>query len=263
MPASLHNCFTRIACALAVASLLGACATGKNPADPFESFNRGVYKFNERVDQAVLRPTARAYRTVVPQFVRQSVGNVFANVNDVRACLNNALQGKFTTAYSDFGRVAINSTLGVLGLFDVASEAGIEKHQEDFGQTLGRWGVADGPFIMLPVLGPSNARDTVGWAVDHFTDPITYVDPSRAHNQLTATRIVNRRAELLDASNVLDTVALDHYQFVRDAYLQRRRSLVYDGKPPAGKDPLLAPRPNTPQNPEGASKGAPSADDKK
>ena len=259
MPSTLYTPLNRIACALAVAVLLGACATPKNPADPFESFNRGVYKFNDRVDKAVLRPTARAYRAVLPPFVRQSVSNVFSNMNDARVCLNNALQGKFAVAYTDFGRVAMNSTLGVLGLFDVASEAGMEKHNEDFGQTLGRWGIATGPFIMLPILGPSTVRDTVGWAVDRYMDPVNYVDPSRAQNQLTATRIVNRRAELLDASTVLDTVALDHYQFVRDGYLQRRRSLVDDGKAPEGKDALKPPRPNAPDSSEGAPKDPPTA----
>ena len=250
LPASF---VTRIGGLFIAALLLGGCATGSNPRDPFEPFNRGVYRFNERVDRAVLRPAARAYRAVLPQFVRQSVSNVFSNLNDARVCLNNALQGKFAVAYSDFGRVAINSTLGVLGLFDIASEAGIEKHQEDFGQTLGWWGVPDGPFIMLPFLGPSTVRDTAGWGVDWFTDPLNLVEPVRAQNQLTGTRFVSRRAELLDASKVLDTVALDQYQFVRDAYLQRRRSQIYDGKPPPGKDRIEAPRPN-PVSPDAAPK---------
>ena len=230
---------------LLASSLTSGCATTsgpRDPRDPFEPFNRGVYQFNEQLDRFVMKPVAETYRAVLPQFVRQSVGNVFSNVNDVRVALNNALQGKFTTAYSDFGRVMINSTLGLLGLFDIASEAGVEKHQEDFGQTLGWWGIRDGPFLMLPVFGPSSARDLVGFGVDRVTDPVTYVDPSRAQNQLTATRLVNRRAELLDATKVLDVAALDEYQFVRDAYLQRRRNLVYDGKPPADKDSLVPPR---------------------
>ena len=266
MPASLLYRAIRIACALLLAALLGGCATGTgigtdpgtakvtapNPRDPFEALNRGIYKFNDRLDKAVLRPTARVYQRVVPQFVRQSVSNAFLNVNDLRVALNNALQGKFTTAYSDFGRVMINSTWGLLGLFDVASEAGIERHQEDFGQTLGWWGFPDGPYIMLPLFGPSNVRDTAGWAVDYFTDPLTYVEPTRAHNQLAAGKLVSRRAELLDASKVLDAAALDPYQFVRESYFQRRRNLVYDGKPPPDKDSIQAPRPNTPApRPEG------------
>jgi phospholipid-binding lipoprotein MlaA len=231
----------RLAGLLALCFALCGCATASNPRDPFEPFNRGVYQFNEQLDRFVLKPTAEAYRFVLPQFVRQSVTNVFSNLNDVRVGLNNTLQGKFTTAYADFGRVMINSTLGVLGLFDIASEAGIEKHQEDFGQTLGWWGIGDGPFLMLPLFGPSSARDLAGFGVDYLTDPVTYVDPSRAQNQLTGTRLVNRRAELLEAKKVLDAAALDEYEFVRDAYLQRRRNLVYDGKPPADKDSLGPP----------------------
>jgi phospholipid-binding lipoprotein MlaA len=227
-------------------TVVAGCATipkdQRDPRDPYESFNRGVYKFNDRLDRAVLRPTARAYRLVLPQFVRTSVGNFFSNINDVRVVINQTLQGKFTTAYADFGRVAINSTLGVLGLFDIASEAGIEKHQEDFGQTLGWYGIPDGPYLMLPLFGPSNVRDTVGFGVDWLTDPVSYVDPNAWQYGLSGGRLVNRRADLLGATDVLKTT-LDPYQFARDAYLQRRRNLVYDGKPPAGKDDVIGPPP--------------------
>ena len=223
---------------LATAVLSGCQSVPKDqrdPRDPFESVNRGIYKFNDRVDRAVMRPVARAYRTVLPGFVRTGVGNFFSNINDVRVVLNNTLQGKFTTAYADFGRLVMNSTLGIGGIFDIASEAGMEKHQEDFGQTLGWYGVPDGPYMMLPIFGPSTVRDTVGFGVDWVTDPVRYVDPTRAHNQLTGTRLVHRRAELLDASSVLKTT-LDPYQFIRDGYLQRRQNLVYDGNPPKDKD---------------------------
>lgn len=252
----------RTVCLLLALHLLGGCAVGKNPRDPFESVNRKIYDFNERVDKAVLIPVARGYRAVLPQFVRQSVSNAFSNVNDVRVALNNALQGKFTTAYSDMGRVFINSTLGVLGLFDIASEAGIERHQEDFGQTLGWWGLGDGPFLMLPLFGPSSGRDLVGFGVDRLADPVTYVDPSQSRYALSGTRLVNRRAELLDATRVLDVAALDEYEFVRDAYLQRRRNLVYDGNPPPDKDLMVPPpRPSGPAAQPGApAPGKPSAD---
>ncbi|MGZ5125682.1 MAG: MlaA family lipoprotein [Burkholderiales bacterium] len=224
-----------LACIALSIVLLGGCATN-NPRDPFEPVNRGIYQFNEGVDKAILKPVAQAYRAVLPQFVRSSVSNFFSNINDVVVALNNLLQGKFTTAYSDFGRIAINTTLGLGGLFDVASEAGIEKHEEDFGQTLGWWGIEDGPFLMLPLFGPSTVRDGVGRFVDYKTDLVTYVYPYNVRNILWGTRLVNRRSELLDASTVLQTAALDPYEFVRDAYLQRRRNLIYDGAPPPDKE---------------------------
>jgi phospholipid-binding lipoprotein MlaA len=241
MPANRKRLSLRLATVVLSITLLAGCATGTNPQDPFESFNRGVYSFNEGLDKAILKPAAEVYRGVLPQFIRASVSNFFSNINDIVVAVNNLLQGKFTTAVSDFGRVAINSTIGVLGLFDVASEAGIDKHDEDFGQTLGWWGMGDGPFIMLPFFGPSNGRDTVGRVVDYFSDPMTYVDPTRARNQIKGTRLVNRRSELLEASTVLQTAALDPYEFVRDAYLQRRRSQVYDGSPPPDREFLDAP----------------------
>jgi phospholipid-binding lipoprotein MlaA len=236
MPCTRQPFSARLVCLLLLAFFIGGCATGKDPRDPLEPFNRGVYQFNEGVDRAVLKPVAQAYQKVIPEFVRFSVSNFFSNINDVIVGLNNLLQGKFTAAYADLGRVAINTTLGLGGLFDIASEAGIEKHNEDFGQTLGYWGVGNGPFLMLPLLGPSTGRDAVGSFVDHYADVVTYVDPVHNRNQLWGTRIVNRRAELLDASTVLQTAALDPYEFLRDAYLQRRRNLIHDGSPPPERE---------------------------
>lgn len=238
MPSPRQHLSARLVCLLLLIFSVGGCAIGKDPRDPLEPLNRGVYQFNEGLDRAVLKPVAQAYQKVIPEFIRFSVSNFFSNINDIIVGLNNLLQGKFTAAYADLGRVAINTTLGLGGLFDVASEAGIERHNEDFGQTLGYWGVGDGPFLMLPLLGPSTGRDAVGNFVDHKADVVTYVDPSHNRNQLWGTRIVNRRAELLDASTVLQTAALDPYEFLRDAYLQRRRSLIYDGSPPADREPL-------------------------
>ena len=215
--------------------LVSGCATPSDPRDPLEPFNRGAFRFNEQVDMAVVQPASRGYRAVVPQFVRTSVSNVFANVGDVRNALNNALQGKLATAYGDMGRVLINSSLGLLGLFDVASEAGIEKHNEDFGQTLGAWGLGGGTYIVLPIFGPSSTRDLVGTAVDYATDPLSRVDPSRAQAQLRGARAFDARAELIEAGEIVHDAALDPYAFVRDAYLQRRRNLVFDGRP----DPTL------------------------
>jgi len=213
--------------------LLGGCAsTGSSPRDPLEPMNRGVYQFNDAVDRMLFKPVAETYREVIPALVRTGVSNFFSNINDVIVALNNLLQGKIGNAASDVGRVSINSTFGLLGVFDVASELGIEKNNEDFGQTLGYWGIGSGPYLVLPFFGPSSFRDTVGRVGDMLVDPTSQVDPSRARNQLRGASVVSRRASLLDASRVLETAALDPYEFVRDAYFQRRRSLIYDGNPP-------------------------------
>ena len=225
-----------LVCGLACFALLGGCASTGNPRDPLEPINRGIYQFNDGVDTAVLKPVAEAYRDVLPQFMRTGVSNFFSNINDVIVALNNLLQAKFLNAVSDVGRIVVNTTVGLLGVLDVATEFGLEKHNEDFGQTLGFWGIGDGPYLVLPILGPSSLRDVFGTFVDFKTDPLTYVDPSRARNQLWAARMINRRAELLDTSKILETAALDPYEFLRDAYLQRRRNLVYDGSPPPDRD---------------------------
>lgn len=218
---------------LIVVGLLGGCATtASNPRDPLEPLNRGIYSFNEHVDGLILKPAAEAYRLLLPAFARTGVSNFFSNLNDVLVALNNLLQGKVNHAASDASRVVVNSTLGVLGFIDVASKIGLEKHDEDFGQTLGYWGVGDGPYLVLPFFGPSNFRDAVGRIPDYYADPVTYVDPVSDRNVLWGLRVVNRRAELLGASRVLEAAALDPYEFVRDAYLQRRRNLIYDGNAP-------------------------------
>ncbi len=216
--------------------LLNGCASTGNARDPIEPVNRAIYHFNDGLDKAVLKPVAEAYREVLPQFVRTGVSNFFSNINDVLIALNNLLQGKLPDAISDAGRVVVNTTVGLLGVLDVATEFGLEKHNEDFGQTLGRWGFGDGPYLVLPLLGPSNMRDALARIVDYRLDPITYVDPSRDRNQLWLARIINTRSELLDTTRILEAAALDPYEFLRDAYLQRRRNLVYDGSPPPEKD---------------------------
>lgn len=233
-------------CAIVSLGVLGGCATTQDPRDPLEPINRGIYKFNEGVDTVLLKPAAEVYQGVVPPVARTGVSNVFANINDVVVALNNLLQGKISEALSDVGRVLINTTAGLFGIFDVATPAGLEKHDEDFGQTLGYWGVGDGPYLVLPILGPRTTRDTGGLVVDFLTDPVSYIDPSRDRNQVMGLRLVSRRAELLGASQLLSVAALDEYEFVRDAYLQRRRNLIHDGNPPREKEsginvkPLLA-----------------------
>ncbi len=224
-------------CAVLGLGVLGGCATtgSGDPRDPMEPVNRAIYTFNDGVDTMLVKPAAEIYQGVVPGLVRTGVSNVFSNLNDVIVALNNLLQGKFSSALSDFGRVLLNTTAGLLGIFDVATPAGLEKHDEDFGQTLGWWGIGDGPYIVLPLLGSSNLRDTVGRVGDYKADPVTYIDPSHDRNIVQALRIINRRAELLSASRILAVAALDEYEFVRDAYLQRRRNLIYDGNPPREK----------------------------
>lgn len=214
---------------------LAGCATATDPRDPIEPINRGIYRFNDTVDKAVVKPVAQGYKAVVPSPVRTGVTNFFANIDDVFTALNNVLQFKFDRAASDVARVVFNTTFGIAGIFDVATSFGLEKHDEDFGQTLGYWGVGDGPFLMLPFLGPSNVRDTVGLAAYYQLDPVTNLDHIPTRNTLTALRVVDRRARLLDAEKVLDEAALDRYTFLRDAYIQHRRNDVYDGNPPREK----------------------------
>jgi len=216
-------------------SFLGGCAT-TSPRDPLEPMNRAFYSFNDGVDNLVMKPIAEGYRAVLPSFARTGISNFFSNINDVLIALNNLLQGKVVNAVSDLGRVVINTTIGILGFMDPATEFGLEKHNEDFGQTLGYWGVGDGAYLVIPFLGPSNVRDAVGRVVDFKTDPITYVNHMRTRNVLWGTRLISNRADLLDTSKILETAALDPYEFLRDAYLQRRRNLVHDGSPPPEQD---------------------------
>jgi phospholipid-binding lipoprotein MlaA len=236
MPAILLRLLT----ALVIGAALGACATvppnaGKNPADPWERYNRHVSEFNDQLDAAVLRPVAKTYATVVPTPVRDCVTNFFTNVADVPSFLNNVLQAKPTEAATDLCRVAINTTIGLLGCFDVASRMGLQRTDEDFGQTLGYWGAGPGPFLVWPLLGPSTVRDSVGRVAGFYTNPINYIPDVATRNILWGTGLIDTRANLLSLDRLLDG-ALDRYQFIRDAYLQRRRNQVYDGNPPRVKD---------------------------
>lgn len=231
----------RLLMLLALAMLASACATippnaGSNPADPWERYNRHMSDFNDRVDRAVLKPVATAYSDYVPEGVRSCVGNVFNNLWDVPSALNNLLQGKPAEAASDLCRVVINSTVGLLGCFDVAQKMGLQRTDEDFGQTLGVWGSGPGPYFVWPLLGPSSVRDSVGRAVGFYTDPLDFVEPIRLRNSLWGTRLVDTRAQLLPAEKIVEGAALDKYQFIRDAYLQRRQNQVYDGNPPRPKE---------------------------
>lgn len=215
------------AAVLALAFLQG-CATGPNasPSDPLEPFNRTMFNFNDGVDRAVVKPVATAYRDITPAPVRTGVTNFFGNISDVWSTVNNLLQGKGQASIESFFRVTTNTIWGVGGIFDVASDLKIPKHSEDFGQTLGVWGVGSGPYLVLPLLGPSSARDSVGSLVDYQGDLVSRIDNVRARNSLTTLRLVNARANVLGAGDVLDQAALDKYSFTREIYLQRRRSLI-------------------------------------
>ena len=237
-PSSLRVPGRPVAVLAPAGALLSGCASVQqpHPDDPWEGFNRGVYAFNDTVDKAVLKPISKGYKAVTPELVDRGVTNFFGNIEDVTIALNNFLQLKIGDGLSDVMRVVVNSTFGMLGVLDVASEAGIEKHEEDFGQTLGYWGVDTGPYLVLPIFGPSNVRDGVGLVVDWNLDPIDSVDPDSDRWTLIALRAIDDRADLLSASKVLDQVAEDAYATLRDGYLQRRHFLVMDGEVSADTD---------------------------
>jgi phospholipid-binding lipoprotein MlaA len=229
---------------LAALGALGGCATtGGNPKDPLEGINRAVFKFNDGLDKVVIKPVATGYKTVMPDIARVGVTNFFANLGDLWIGVNNVLQGKIGAGASDFGRFLMNSTFGILGVLDVASNAGLEKHNEDFGQTLGWWGVGAGAYVVLPVLGPSNVRDGLSTlTVDWRGYPLWYMNHISTRNELVGMRLVDARANVLDTTRLVEDAALDQYTFARDAYLQRRRSLIYDGDPPREPDPDATPQ---------------------
>ena len=231
--------FAQCLAALGVVALLAGCATtnrGETTArDPWEGLNRGTFALNEGLDKAVLKPVAKGYDTVMPGFAKEGVNNFFANLDDIPTGLNNILQGKPVDGFTDLGRFVVNSVLGVFGLWDVASPMGLEKHEEDFGQTLAVWGVNSGPYLVLPLFGPSNFRD----------GPAKVVTPSWFYGELMGDGgtwglftldVVRTRANLMQAESVLQEAAIDKYSFIRDAWTQRRRSATYDGSPPRPKE---------------------------
>ena len=230
----------------ASAVFLGGCATTTSSTanDPLEGFNRAMFDFNDGLDRVALKPAATAYQEVLPSFVQTGVNNFFGNIGDVWTMVNNFLQGKADEGFSDVMRVTFNTTFGLGGLIDIASEAGIPKHKEDFGQTLGKWGVGSGPYVVLPLFGPSTLRDTAALPVDLYGDLWTYTTPVDVRNVGAAIRLVDQRATALNATNLLEDIALDRYTFIRGAYLQRRESQVNDGVEPAkpGADKTMGPQ---------------------
>lgn len=222
------------AAVIASAVLAGACATtANNPNDPLESYNRAMFTFNDTVDRAVIKPVAEAYETVVPGPVRTSVGNVFGNLGDPWIGFNNLLQGKVADALNDLMRFLVNTTFGFVGLLDVASEAGLPKHDEDLGQTLGAWGVGDGAYIVLPFFGPRTLRDTAALPLDVTAgDNVWAIQHIPTRNSLTGLRLIHTRSTLLGTEKTLEEGTLDKYAYVRDFYLEQRRYKVFDGNPP-------------------------------
>lgn len=235
-----HEKNTPVRCLRALAavlllSLLGACASvdHPDPQDPLESYNRAMFAFNDEFDAKLMRPVARGYNRVLPKPVRTGVSNFFDNLQDAWSFVNNVLQARPEEALSSFWRVVINTTIGLGGVLDPATEMRLERYNADFGLTLGRWGVPSGPYLVLPFLGPSNVRDTVGLPVDWWAHPINQtVEGNSARLSIQAVRFINMRARLLGASDLMDTIALDRYVFMRDAFMQRRLNEVYDGDPP-------------------------------
>lgn len=238
-----------------VIALTGCASVNSNPRDPFEGFNRTMFSFNDKVDQVALKPAAQVYRTIVPNVAQIAVGNFFGNLGDVWTGVNNILQGKVQDGITDFMRFTFNSTFGLGGLIDIMSDAGLQKHKEDFGQTLGKWGVVSGPYVVLPLLGSSTVRDTAALPLDFKGDLWSYADPVRVRNTGTVIRLLDARASVLDASDLIEGAALDRYEFVRDAYLQRRESKINDGESPRSKGDSTAPG----QNPDSKKPGG-SAD---
>jgi len=231
----MHALLLKIPVAILLSLGLLGCATNGDPRDPLEPLNRSIYKFNDVVDKAVLKPVARGYKEAMPDPARTAIGNFFSNLDDVLVLLNDLLQLKIDQSASDFSRLVWNTSVGIAGLIDVATPMDLPKHNEDFGQTLGYWSVGNGPYLVLPFLGPSTLRDTVGTVVDTHFDPVAQHTPVPERNSAIAIDTVDTRSRLLDAEKVLDEAAIDRYVFLRDAYLQRRRGLVYDGNPPREK----------------------------
>jgi phospholipid-binding lipoprotein MlaA len=227
-----------LACVLSSAG----CATGPNasPKDPLEPMNRSISKFNDTLDDNVLKPVATGYRDYIPQPVQTGVGNFFSNLSDVFSTVNSGLQLKGRDTAESLMRVVVNTTLGIYGLFDVATEIGLQRHREDFGQTLGYWGVPDGPYLVLPVFGPSTVRDTSTLPLEFSTDFVAKHDVVAERNVAVVARIVDKRAGLLKTTDLLSGAAIDKYSFTRDSYLQYRRNQVYDGNPP-DEDDLVDP----------------------
>ncbi len=224
---------------LAFVLLSTGCATGPNanPKDPLEPMNRKIAVFNDTLDDNVLKPVATGYRDYTPDLVQTGVSNFFRNLSDVLSTVNNGLQLKGRDTAESFMRVVVNTVFGIYGIFDVATPIGLERHPEDFGQTLGYWGVPDGPYLVLPIFGPSTVRDSAVLPIEFSLDPVSNHHDVSERNVAVMTRIIDKRASLLKTTNLLSGAAIDKYSFTRDGYLQFRRNQVFDGNPPDDEQP--------------------------
>jgi len=219
--------------ALAVAAtLLAGCAATPSRVDPFEPMNRAFYEFHDAVDTAVMRPVVHAYTEVIPQPIRQMVSNFFNNIEDVISAANDVLQGDWDRLGNDLGRVTLNTGWGLGGLIDIASDLGIPRGNQDFGLTFGKWGFDQGPYFFIPLFGPTTVRDGAGWVTRLFVSPVGFIPDVPLRNSLYGVGYLDVRTQVEEASRIVDTAALDRYTFIRNAYLQRRRYMLYDGKPP-------------------------------
>jgi phospholipid-binding lipoprotein MlaA len=214
------------------ASLVAGCAASPSRVDPFEPMNRAFYQVHDAVDTAVMKPAIQLYVDVVPQPLRQAVSNFFNNIDDLISAANDLLQGDLDRFGNDMGRVTLNTGWGLGGLIDIASMLGIERGNQDFGLTFGKWGLDQGPYLFVPLFGPTTFRDGAGWITRLFVGPVGFVPDVPVRNTLYGVGAVDLRAQVSEASAIVDTAALDRYLFIRNAYLQRRRYLLYDGKPP-------------------------------
>jgi phospholipid-binding lipoprotein MlaA len=229
--------FPRTLLVLLFALVLSGCATtGSDPRDPWEGMNRKTYAFNDAIDKAVLKPVAVGYTKVLPGFAREGVSNFFENLEDIGTALNNVLQGKPGKGASDAARFVVNTVFGFFGLWDIATPLGLEKHYEDFGQTLGVWGLQSGPYLVLPLLGPSSMRDAPARFIDPSWYYPQYISSDTLYWSIWSLDKIRIRASVLQAESTLAAASLDDYTFIRDAWLQRRRSQVYDGNPPRIKE---------------------------
>ena len=226
----------RLPCVAALAVVLAGCAAAPSRVDPLEPMNRALFGVNDVAEKVVIKPVVTVYQTVLPQFVRTGIANVFGNIDDLFSAVNGLLQGKLDKAGNDLGRVMVNSTFGLGGLIDVASDAGIERGNEDFGQTFGYWGLGQGPYLFIPFFGPTTVRDGTGFLVRIAAGPVGFIPDVPVRNSLYGVGYVDLQSHATEAKSVAETAALDRYRFIRNGYLQKRRYDVHDGNPPREKE---------------------------